>query len=97
MLAIVAGVLAAIALAAWLVALVSAVSLWRGLPTGHRLKNLLSPAWLQFDSIRDIAGPEADRYTRPYVWALVVFFVVIAAFMALSVVVIVTSQNSGGL
>ena len=41
------------------------------------------------------AGPEADRYTKRYVYALVVFFVTIAAFFAVTVAIIVTGQNGG--
>jgi hypothetical protein len=77
------------------VALAAAISIWRIMPEGHKLKSLFSLGWLNFDSIRDIAGPEADRYTKRYVWALVVFFVAIAAFFALTVVIIVTGQNGG--
>lgn len=97
MITILSALLVLIAAIAWGVALASAIALWRMMPAGHKLKSFFSLGWLQFDSIRDIAGPEADRYTRRYVWALVVFFVVIAAFMALTVVMVVTSQNSGGL
>ena len=97
MLAALVGLLALIAFAAWGTALMSAVTLWRMMPAGHRLKSLFSLGWLQFDSIREIAGPEADRYTRRYVWALVVFFVVIALLMAVVVAVLVTSRNGGGL
>jgi hypothetical protein len=94
MLAILVSLLSAVAFGAWIVALVSAISIWRMMPAGHRLKSLFSLGWLNFDSIRDIAGPEADRYTKRYVYALVVFFVAIAAFFALTVVVIVTGQNA---
>ena len=67
------------------------------MPAGHRLKGFFDLGWLKFDSIREIAGPEADRYTRRYVWGLVVFFVTIAAFFALTVAIIVTGQNGGTL
>lgn len=94
MIAIVAALIAVVAFGSWITAFWSAISLWRLMPQGHRLKSLFSLGWLQFDTIRDVAGPEADRYTRRYVWALVVFFVSIAAFMALTVVIIVTGQNA---
>lgn len=97
MLLVLTSLLALIAVGSWLVALTSAIQLWRLLPAGHRLKSLFSLGWLQFDSIRDIAGPQADRYTKRYVWALVVFFVVIAAFLAVTVAVVVTSRNGGAL
>ena len=94
MLAILVGVLAVIAGAAWLTALLAAIGLWRTMPAGHRLKGFFDLGWLKFDSIREIAGPEADRYTKRYVWALVVFFVTIVAFFALTVVIIVSGQNA---
>ncbi len=94
MIAILASVLAVAAFGAWVTAFWSAISLWRLMPQGHRLKSIWSLGWLQFDSIREIAGPEADRHTKRYVYALVVFFVAIAAFMALTVVIIVTGQNA---
>jgi hypothetical protein len=94
MLAIFVGMLALIAAGAWITAFWSAISIWRAIPAGHRLKSFFDLGWLKFDSIRDLAGPEADRYTKRYVYALVVFFVAIAAFMALTVVIIVTGQNA---
>ncbi|RYE87745.1 MAG: hypothetical protein EOP19_03400 [Hyphomicrobiales bacterium] len=94
MFAILVSVLAVVAFGAWIVALASAVSLWRMLPAGHQLKNVFSLGWLQFDSIRDTAGSVADPHARRYVYALVVFFVTIAAFMALAVVIFVTGQNA---
>ena len=94
MIAILASLIAVVAVGSWITAFWSAIAVWRLMPQGHRLKSLFSLGWLQFDSIRDIAGPEADRYTKRYVWALVVFFVSIAAFMALTVVIIVTGQNA---
>jgi hypothetical protein len=94
MLAIFVGMLALIAAGAWIMAFWSAISIWRAIPAGHRLKSFFDLGWLKFDSIRDLAGPEADRYTKRYVYALVVFFVAIAAFMALTVVIIVTGQNA---
>ncbi|HEY9010490.1 MAG TPA: hypothetical protein VIN06_05695 [Devosia sp.] len=95
MLAILVSLLAALAFGAWVVALAAALSIWRLMPAGHRLKSLFSLGWLNLDSIREIAGPEADRYTKRYVYALVVFFVAIAAFFAVTVAVIVTGQNGG--
>ena len=94
MIAILVSLLSAVAFGAWIVALVSAISIWRIMPAGHKLKSLFSLGWLNFDSIRQTAGPAADRYTKRYVWALVVFFVAIAAFFALTVVMIVTGQNA---
>ena len=94
MLAVVGSLLAIVAFGAWITALWSALSLWRLMPAGHPLKNIFSLGWLQFDSIRDIAGPAADRHSRRYVYALVVFFITIAAFMALAVVIFVTGQNA---
>ena len=95
MLAILVSLLAAVAFGAWIMAFSAAISIWRIMPTGHRLKSLFSLGWLNFDSIREIAGPEADRYTKRYVYALVVFFVAIAAFFAVTVAVIATGQNGG--
>ena len=97
MIAILVTLLALVAFGAWVLAFVSAIAVWRMMPEGHKLKSLFSLGWLQFDSIRDIAGPEADRYTRRYVYALVVFFVVIAAFFALTVAMVVTGRNGGTL
>ena len=94
MLAVVGSLLAVVAFVAWITALWSALSLWRLMPAGHPLKNIFNLGWLQFDSIRDIAGPAADRHSRRYVYALVVFFITIAAFMALAVVIFVTGQNA---
>ena len=94
MIAILASLLGVVAFGAWITAFWSALSLWRLMPAGHRLKSIWSLGWLQFDSIREVAGPEADTYTKRYVYALVVFFVTIAAFMALTVVIIVTGQNA---
>ena len=94
MLALLVSLLSAVAFGSWIVALVSAISIWRMMPAGHKLKSLFSLGWLNFDSIRQTAGPDADRYTKRYVWALVVFFVAIAAFFALTVVMIVTGQNA---
>ncbi len=94
MLAILVSLLGLIAFGAWLTALIAAIGLWRAMPAGHRLKGFFDLGWLQLDSIRDIAGPEAERYTTRYIWALVVFFVTIAAFFALTVLIIVTGQNA---
>ena len=94
MLAILVGILALIAGSAWITAFLSAISIWRVMPAGHRLRGFFDLGWLKFDSIRELAGPEADRYTKRYVYALVVFFVAIAAFMALTVVIIVNGQNA---
>lgn len=94
MLAILVPVLGGAALCAWVVALLSAVSLWRRVPSGHRLKGLFDPAWLQFDSLPELAGPELAGYSKRYVWALVVFFVVVAALVAVMVAIYVSGQNS---
>lgn len=97
MLAILVAGLALVAFGSWFVALAAAIGLWRALPAGHRLKGLFDIGWLKFDTIRDIAGPEADRYTKRYVYALVVFFVTLAALFALMVAIYVTGQNGGTL
>jgi hypothetical protein len=94
MIAVLVSLLGVVAFGAWVTAFWSAVSIWRAMPAGHRLKGFFDLGWLKFDSIRDLAGPEVDRYTKRYVYALVVFFVAIAAFMALTVVIIVTGQNA---
>jgi hypothetical protein len=94
MIAILASLIGVVAFGAWITAFWSAISLWRLMPDGHRLKSIWSLGWLQFDSIRDVAGADADKHTKRYVYALVVFFVAIAAFMALAVVIIVTGQNA---
>jgi hypothetical protein len=97
MIGILASLIAAVAFGAWITAFAAAISVWRMMPAGHKLKSLFSLGWLNFDAIRDIAGPDADRYTKRYVYALVVFFVAIAAFFALTVVIIVTGRNGGSL
>ena len=94
MIAILVSLLGVVAFGAWITAFWSAISIWRVMPAGHRLRGFFDLGWLKFDSIRELAGPEADRYTKRYVYALVVFFVAIAAFMALTVVIIVTGQNA---
>ena len=94
MIAILVSLLGVVAFGAWITAFWSAISIWRVMPAGHRLRGFFDLGWLKFDSIRELAGPEADRYTKRYVYALVVFFVTIAAFMALTVVIIVTGQNA---
>ena len=94
MIAVLVSLLGVVAFGAWVTAFWSAVSIWRAMPAGHRLKGFFDLGWLKFDSIRELAGPEVDRYTKRYVYALVVFFVAIAAFMALTVVIIVTGQNA---
>jgi len=94
MIAVLASLLGILAVGSWITALSSALALWRLVPAGHPLKSIWSLGWLQFDTIRQVAGPEADRYSRRYVYALVVFFVTIAAFVALAVAIIVTGQNA---
>lgn len=94
MIAVLVSLLGVVAFGAWVTAFWSAVSIWRAMPAGHRLKGFFDLGWLKFNSIRELAGPEVDRYTKRYVYALVIFFVAIAAFMALTVVIIVTGQNA---
>ena len=94
MLAILVPVLGLAAIGAWIVALVSAVGLWRRVPPDHRLKGLLDPAWLQFDTLPELVGPELQAHSKRYVWALVVFFVTVAALVAIMVVIVVSGQNS---
>lgn len=93
MLMLLVGGLGVLAIAAWVTALVAAFGLWRTVPAGHRLKNLLSPGWLQIDSIRELAGPEGDHLAQRYVWALVLFFVAFAALLAVLVAVFVTGRS----
>lgn len=93
MLMLLVGGLGVLAIAAWVTALASAFGLWRTVPAGHRLKNLLSPGWLQIDSIRELAGPAGDRLAQRYVWALVLFFVAFAALLAVLVAVFVTGRS----
>jgi len=94
MLAMLVPVLGVVAVGAWVVALVAAIGLWRRVPAGHRLKGLFDPGWLKFDTLPELAGPELSGYSKRYVWALVVFFVTVAALVAVMVVIVVSGQNS---
>ena len=89
------GLLVVTAIGAWVTALISAVSLWRIVPEGNRLKSLFSMGWLQIDSGRDLAGPEGDRFAKRYVWALVIFFVAFAGLAAVMVAIFVTGRAGG--
>ena len=60
MLAILVGTLALVAGAAWITALWSAVSIWRAMPAGHRLRGFFDLGWLKFDSIRELAALQSE-------------------------------------
>jgi len=93
MITILVGLLGVLAVGAWVMSFAAAIEIYRMMPAGHKLKSFFNLGWLNFDHIHEIAGPEARKQTRRYVWGLVGFFVAIAGFMVVVFLMIVESQN----
>ena len=93
MITILVGLLGVLAVGAWVVSFAAAIEIYRMMPAGHKLKSFFNLGWLNFDHIHEIAGPEARKQTRRYVWGLVGFFVAIAGFMVVVFFMVKESQN----
>ena len=93
MITILVGLHGVLAVGAWVVSFAAAIEIYRMMPAGHKLKSFFNLGWLNFDHIHDIAGPEARKQTRRYVWGLVGFFVSIAGFMAVVFFMVIESQS----
>ncbi len=74
----------AVALAAWLTAAVSAISLVRLAPRGKRLSTYFDLGWWRFAKIAATIGPPAAPYSTRYKWSVVVFFGCVVLGMAVA-------------
>ena len=93
MLAAIIVVLALAAVAAWLVAAVSALSIVGLAPRGQKFKAYLALGWWRFARVEAIAGPAAAPHIAHYRKAFLAFFACIILAVAIVFLLIVERQN----
>ena len=93
MLGVLAGILGTVAVGAWIVAVVSALSIVQLAPAGQRMSLWFTLGWWRFDRVRAATGSAADPHIKRYVLACVVFFIAILLAMATGIAVTFTAQK----
>jgi hypothetical protein len=93
MLATVMVVLALAALAAWLVAVVSALAIVGLAPSGQKLKAYFALGWWRFARVAEIAGPAALPHIARYRTAFLAFFACIILAIAMVFLLTFERQN----
>jgi hypothetical protein len=86
MIAALVGIVGAIAVGAWLVAVWSLFRMVTLVPKGQRIATIFSAGFWQFEKARAVTNNAIDPYIRRFGWAFAVFFFAIFAGMALGIV-----------
>ena len=93
MLGVLAGIIGLVAIGAWIVAVMSALSIVQLAPAGQRMSIWFTLGWWRFDKIRAATGPAADPHIKRYVRAFMVFFAAILIAMGIGIAVTFTAQD----
>ena len=93
MLGVLAGIIGVVAIGAWIVAVISALSIVQLAPAGQKMSIWFTLGWWRFDKIRAATGPAADPHIKRYVRAFLVFFAAIIVAMGIGIAVTFTAQN----
>jgi uncharacterized membrane protein YidH (DUF202 family) len=93
--AILAGLVGAVAFAAWCVAVYSLFRIVGLAPAGERFSTLFDLGWWKFDKIRARVGAAADPLIRNYVGAFLAFFGCVILIAVLSVFLATEQQENG--
>jgi hypothetical protein len=93
LLGVLAGILGVVAIGAWIVAVMSALSIVQLAPAGQKMSIWFTLGWWRFDKIRTVTGPAADPHIKRYVRAFLVFFAAILVAMGIGIAVTFTAQN----
>jgi hypothetical protein len=92
-LGVLAGIIGLVAIGAWIVAVMSALSIVQLAPAGQRMSIWFTLGWWRFDKIRAATGPAADPHIKRYVRAFMVFFAAILIAMGIGIAVTFTAQD----
>jgi hypothetical protein len=87
----VVSVIASLAAAAWLVVVVSALSLVGMAPPGGRFDTLMDLGWWRFGAIEARIGPAAQAHIWRYRMAFMAFFLIV---LIVAVAAVLLSPNS---
>ncbi len=96
MLVLVTVIMGLVAVGAWIVALVSALSIIGLAPAGQRMSTWFALGWWRFDKVEAVTGPGAVPHIKRYVWAFTAFFVAILIGFVVTVAVGIATQNGNG-
>lgn len=68
---------------AWLVAVISAISILGLTPKGSKLKACFDLGWWRFDKLRTLIGPAAEPHLKRYRLSLLAFFALIFGMISM--------------
>jgi hypothetical protein len=95
MLGLVVPLFGLVAVGAWIVALVSALSILNLVPSGQKLSAWFQIGWWQFDKIKAVAGPAAEPHIKRYTMAFLTFFgAILASFVVVALTISATQNGS---
>ena len=94
MLGVAIGLIVIVAVGAWVVALMSALSIVGLVPAGQRLKSWFALGGWRFDEIRAVGGVAVEPHLKRYQLAFAAFFAVVIAAAALGVLLGADQQNT---
>ncbi|RYG95383.1 MAG: hypothetical protein EON57_16745 [Alphaproteobacteria bacterium] len=94
MLGVAIGLIVIAALGAWIVALLSALSIVGQAPAGQKWKSWSALGGWRFDEIRAIGGVAVEPHLKRFQLAFAAFFVVVIAAAALGVLLGADQQNN---
>ena len=79
---VLSGIVALVALAAWIVAAISMIEIVRAAPSGRKFAAYWNLGWWRHDAVRAAIGPAADRPLRRYRLAFFAFFACVLGMIA---------------
>jgi hypothetical protein len=79
---VLAGIVALIAIAAWVVAAISALQIVLAAPSGRKFAAYWDLGWWHHDALRAAIGPAAEKPLRRYRLAFFVFFACVLGMIA---------------
>ena len=94
MLGLLIGLLVAVSVGAWVVALMAALQVVALVPAGERLKSWFALGGWRFGEIRSAGGPSVEPHLRRYRLAFFVFFAVVIGGAAVGILLGAEQQNN---
>ena len=94
MLGVAIGIIVIAAVGAWVVVVMSALSIVRLMPAGQKLKSWFALGGWRFDEIRAVGGAAVEPHLKRFQLAFAAFFLVVIATAALGVLLGADLQNT---
>jgi len=94
MLGVAIGIIVIAAVGAWVVVVMSALSIVGLMPAGQKLKSWFALGGWRFDEIRAVGGVAVEPHLKRFQLAFAAFFLVVIATAALGVLLGASQQNT---